>query len=57
MTEEYEYLGVPDYAKRVGKTPQHIYNLIKAGELDTITFKRGQYNGLLIKLPRQVKNE
>ena len=47
--EDWEYISVSDYARQIGKSSQHVYNLIRSGELETIKFKRGEYNGVLIK--------
>lgn len=50
MTEEYgKYMSVSEYAERVGKTSQTIRNWIKRGRLETVTFRRGRMNGILVK--------
>lgn len=51
--EQYEMLSVSDVAKRLGKTPQTIYNQIKQGLWDTIEYKRGKYKGILVKYPKE----
>lgn len=48
---QYEMLSVSDVAKRVGKTPQTVYNQIKAGVWETVEYNRGKYRGLLVKYP------
>lgn len=49
--QQYEMLSVSMVAKRIGKTPQTIYNQIKAGMWDTIEYERGKYKGILVKYP------
>lgn len=51
--EQYDMLSVSDVAKRLGKTPQTIYNQIKQGLWDTIEYNRGKYKGILIKYPKE----
>ena len=53
MEQEYEMLSVSSVAKRLGKTPQTIYNQIKAGMWATIEYKRGKYKGVLVKFPKE----
>lgn len=45
----YEWVSVSEYAKRIGKSKQTVYNMIKANRLETKSFKRGSMIGLLIK--------
>ena len=52
MEKEYEMLSVSTVAKRLGKTPQTIYNQIKAGMWETLEYKRGKYKGVLVMFPK-----
>lgn len=51
-SREYELLSVSDVAKKIGKTPQTVYNQIKSGVWETQEFQRGQYKGILVKFPK-----
>ena len=51
--EQYEMLSVSSVAKKLGKTPQTVYNQIKAGMWKTIEYKRGKYKGVLVKFPKE----
>ena len=51
--EQYEMLSVSTVAKKLGKTPQTIYNQIKAGMWEIIEYKRGKYKGVLVKYPKE----
>ena len=48
---DYEILSVSSVAKKLGKTPQTIYNQIKAGMWETQEYQRGKYKGILVKYP------
>lgn len=45
-----EMIGISEYAKRIGKSKQTVYNWIKKGKLDCATYQRGTMNGLLIRV-------
>ena len=53
MEKEYELLSVSTVAKRIGKTPQTVYNQIKAGVWETQEYQRGKYRGILVKFPKK----
>lgn len=44
-----EWIGISEYAKRVGKSKQTVYNWVRSGKVDSRTFSRGSMRGLLIK--------
>ena len=44
-----EWIGISEYAKRVGKSKQTIYNWVRSGKVEVIDFKRGKMRGILIK--------
>lgn len=46
----YEYVSISTLAKRLGVSGQTIRNRIKEGQYETMQFKRGVMNGLLIKV-------
>lgn len=46
-----EYISVSDYAQYIGKTPAHVYNLIKEGLVPAVTFQRGTMIGRLVEKP------
>ena len=46
-------LSVSTVAKKLGKTPQTVYNQIKGGMWETIEYKRGKYKGVLVKYPKE----
>lgn len=50
--ENKDWISVAEYAKKVGKSTQWVYNKIRSGEIEAIKFKRGLYNGLLVKMPK-----
>lgn len=64
-TELKEYISVSDYAKFIGKTSAHVYNLIREGLVSSVTFTRGTMKGRLVEKPsdydswkeRQPKNK
>ena len=45
----YDWISVSEYAKRIGKSKQTVYNMVKANKLESKQFKRGSMIGLLIK--------
>lgn len=44
-----EWYSVSELAEKLHVSTQTIYNRIKKGEYETQPFKRGMYNGFLIK--------
>lgn len=44
-----EWISVSEYASRIGKSAQTVYNRVRAGKIESTSFKRGQYNGILVK--------
>ena len=46
---DYDWVSVSEYAKRLGKSKQTVYNMVKANKLESKSFKRGSMIGLLIK--------
>lgn len=51
MTEE--WVSVGEYAQRIGKSLQTVYNKIKDGSLEVQRFNRGKMNGYLIKVTEE----
>lgn len=51
MTEE--WISVEEYARRIGKSRQTVYNRIKEGAVEWIEFKRGRMKGYLIKVTEE----
>ena len=49
---DYDWISVSEYAKRLGKSKQTVYNMVKANKLESKQFKRGSMIGLLIKCER-----
>lgn len=47
--QEYDWVSVSEYAKRIGKSKQTVYNMVKERKLESKTFRRGTMIGLLIK--------
>ena len=45
----YDWISVSEYAKRLGKSKQTVYNMVKANKLESKQFKRGSMIGLLVK--------
>jgi excisionase family DNA binding protein len=50
--KDYDWISVSEYAKRLGKSKQTVYNMVKANKLESKSFKRGSMIGLLIKCER-----
>lgn len=50
--DEYRYLSVSEFAQLIGKSTTHVYNMIAKGEVETVPFQRGQYNGYIIKIKK-----
>lgn len=48
---EGKYISVSEYAKFVGLTSQHVYNLLNSGKLVGYEFVRGRMKGWLIEKP------
>lgn len=46
---DYDWVSVSEYAKRIGKSKQTVYNMVKEQRLESKTFRRGSMIGLLIK--------
>lgn len=44
-----EYVSVSTYARLKNVSTQTIYNMIKDGRLEYVSFNRGKYRGLLVK--------
>ena len=53
----FEYVSISTLAKRLGVSGQTIRNRIKEGFYETMCFKRGDMNGILIKVRCQNQNE
>lgn len=51
--DDLEWVSVSDLAKRLNVTNQTVYNKIRCGEYQTIKFKRGKYNGILVGVAKQ----
>lgn len=51
--KDFEWVSVSELAEREGVTAQTIYLRIKCGLYETMNFKRGKMNGILIKVPKQ----
>lgn len=52
MAEELKnYITVAEYAQYIGKTSQHVYQLIKSGTLASVEFNRGKMAGRLVLKP------
>lgn len=51
MNELKEYISVSEYAKFIGRTPAHVYNMIKEGLVSSVMFDRGTMKGWLIEKP------
>lgn len=47
-TNSEEWVSVSTYAKLIGKSTTHVYNLVKENRLKYKTFDRGRYKGILI---------
>ena len=48
--DEYKYLSVSEFAKMKNVSTTTVYTLIQEGKLETIPYRRGAYNGYVIKL-------
>lgn len=46
-----EYISVGEMARYLGKTSQHVYNLLHTGEISGIEFNRGSMRGWLCHKP------
>lgn len=58
--EKYEWISVSSFARRMGKTPQTVYNYIRDGRCECVSFTRGAYKGYLIKVKKEgndIKND
>lgn len=55
--QKVEWVSVSELAKRLHKTKQTVYNLIKRGVYETKEFQRGSMRGILICIPKQEENE
>ena len=47
------WVSASEYASMIGKSTQTVYNMVHAGTIDSKTFKRGKYNGILVKVPEK----
>jgi len=54
--KEFEWVSVSEVAEREGVTAQTIYLRVRCGLYETMKFKRGKMNGILIKVPKQQNN-
>lgn len=52
----YEWISISTLAKRLGISGQTVRNRIKEGLYETMQFKRGGMNGILIKVRCQDQN-
>lgn len=50
--KDFEWISVSEFAERKGVTAQTIYLQVKCGLYETMKFKRGKMNGILIKVPK-----
>jgi transcriptional antiterminator len=50
LGDNFEYVSISTLAKRLGVSGQTIRNRIKEGFYETMCFKRGDMNGILIKV-------
>ena len=50
-----DWVSVSTIAKLTGKTKQAIYNRINCGKYETQVFDRGSMNGILVKVPNDIK--
>lgn len=50
IERDYEWITASELAKREGITSQQIYNRIKQGQYETMSFQRGKMQGHLIKV-------
>lgn len=49
----YEWISVSEFARRIGKTTQTVYNMLKTGDFETLEFNRGtKMRGILIKVKK-----
>ena len=44
-----EWISVSEFARRTNKSSTHVYSLIKEKKVAYRAFKRGKYNGYLVK--------
>lgn len=42
------WIGISEYAKKVGKSKQAIYNWVRSGKVESVEYKRGKMRGILI---------
>ena len=57
MDNNYEWVSISTLAKRLGFSDQTIRNRVKEGFYETLNFKRGKLNGILIKVRKDVKTK
>lgn len=57
VEDNFEFVSISTLAKRLGVSGQTIRNRIKEGFYETMCFKRGDMNGILIKVRCQNQNE
>lgn len=57
LESNFEYVSISTLAKRLGVSGQTIRNRIREGIYETILFKRGGMNGILIKVRCQNPKE
>lgn len=44
------WVSASEYATMIGKSTQTVYNMVHAGTVESKSFKRGKYNGILVKV-------
>ena len=55
--EKTEYISVNEMAQYLGKTTQHVYNLLHEGLIDAYQFNRGNMRGWLCVKPKDYDSE
>jgi len=49
--QEQEWVSVSTMAKRIGRSKQTVYNMIRKQQLEATTFERGKMRGILVRTP------
>lgn len=52
VEDNFEFVSISTLAKRLGVSGQTIRNRIKEGLYETMQFKRGDMNGILVKVKK-----
>ena len=55
--EKIEYISVKEMAQYLGKTTQHVYNLLHEGLIDAYQFNRGNMRGWLCVKPKDYDSD